>query len=122
MADSSIEVPDAIIMASGSEVSLSIKAKEELAKEGVDVRVVSMPCMDIFDKQSDEYKEKVLPKSVRARVAVEALSEFGWGKYTGLDGKTVCLDRFGASAPADVLFEKFGFTVENVVKAVKDVR
>lgn len=122
VADSSKEVPDAIIMASGSEVSLSIKAKEELAKEGVDVRVVSMPCMDIFDKQSDEYKEKVLPKSVRARVAVEALSEFGWGKYTGLDGKTVCLDRFGASAPADVLFEKFGFTVENVVKAVKDVR
>ena len=119
--DSSKEKPDAILIASGSEVSLSIEAKEMLAKEGVDVRVVSMPCMDIFEKQSDEYKEKVLPKTVRARVAVEALSEFGWGKYVGLDGKTVCLDRFGASAPADVLFKEFGFTVENVVKAVKEV-
>ena len=121
VADSSKETPDAIIIASGSEVSLSIEAKEVLAKEGVDVRVVSMPCMDIFEKQSQEYKEKVLPKAVRARVAVEALSEFGWGKYVGLDGKTVCLDRFGASAPAGVLFKEFGFTVDNVVKAVKEV-
>lgn len=119
--DSSKETPDAIIIASGSEVSLSIEAKEALAKEGIDVRVVSMPCMDIFEKQPLEYKEKVLPKSVRTRVAVEALSEFGWGKYVGLDGKTVCLDRFGASAPADVLFKEFGFTVDNVVKAVKEV-
>ena len=121
VADSSKETPDAIIIASGSEVSLSIEAKEVLAKEGVDVRVVSMPCMDIFEKQSQEYKEKVLPKAVRARVAVEALSEFGWGKYVGLDGKTVCLDRFGASAPAGVLFKEFGFTVDNVVKTVKEV-
>ena len=121
VADSSKETPDAIIIASGSEVSLSIEVKEALAKEGVDVRVVSMPCMDIFEKQSLEYKEKVLPKAVRARVAVEALSEFGWGKYVGLDGKTVCLDRFGASAPADVLFKEFGFTTENVVKTVKEV-
>ena len=121
VADSSKETPDAIIIASGSEVSLSIEAKEVLAKEGVDVRVVSMPCMDIFEKQSHEYKEKVLPKAVRARVAVEALSEFGWGKYVGLDGKTVCLDRFGASAPAGVLFKEFGFTVDNVVKTVKEV-
>ena len=121
VADSSKETPDAIIIASGSEVSLSIEAKEALAKEGVDVRVVSMPCMDIFEKQSLEYKEKVLPKAVRARVAVEALSEFGWGKYVGLDGKTVCLDRFGASAPAGVLFKEFGFTVDNVVKTVKEV-
>ena len=121
VADSSKETPDAIIIASGSEVSLSIEAKEALAKEGIDVRVVSMPCMDIFEKQPLEYKEKVLPKAVRARVAVEALSEFGWGKYVGLDGKTVCLDRFGASAPAGVLFKEFGFTVDNVVKTVKSV-
>lgn len=121
VADSSKETPDAIIIASGSEVSLSIEAKEVLAKEGIDVRVVSMPCMDIFEKQPLEYKEKVLPKAVRARVAVEALSEFGWGKYVGLDGKTVCLDRFGASAPAGVLFKEFGFTVDNVVKTVKEV-
>ena len=121
VADSAKETPDAIIIASGSEVSLSIEAKEVLAKERIDVRVVSMPCMDIFERQSDEYKEKILPKVVRARVAVEVLSEFGWGKYVGLDGKTVCIDRFGASAPADVLFKEFGFTVENVVNAVKEV-
>ena len=121
VAESSKEAPDAILIASGSEVSLAIEAKEVLTKEGIDVRVVSMPCMDIFEKQSDEYKEKILPKSVRARVVVEALSEFGWGKYVGIDGKTICLDRFGASAPADVLFKEFGFTVEDVVKAVKEV-
>ena len=112
---------DLILIATGSEVSLAVDTAEKLEQEGKSVRVVSMPCMDIFEKQSDEYKEKVLPKTVRARVAVEALSEFGWGKYVGLDGKTVCLDRFGASAPADVLFKEFGFTVENVVKAVKEV-
>ena len=121
VADSSKNVPDAIIMASGSEVSLAIEAKEILAEENIGVRVVSMPCMDIFEKQSDDYKESILPKAIRARVAVEALSEFGWGKYVGLDGKTVCIDRFGASAPAEVLFKEFGFTAENVVKAVKAV-
>ena len=121
VADSSKNVPDAIIMASGSEVSLAIEAKEILAEENIGVRVVSRPCMDIFEKQSDDYKESILPKAIRARVAVEALSEFGWGKYVGLDGKTVCIDRFGASAPAEVLFKEFGFTAENVVKAVKAV-
>ena len=121
VADSSKNVPDAIIMASGSEVSLAIEAKDILAEENIDVRVVSMPCMDIFERQSDDYKESILPKAIRARVAVEALSEFGWGKYVGLDGKTVCIDRFGASAPAEVLFKEFGFTAENVVKAVKAV-
>ncbi len=119
--DSSKEVPDAILIASGSEVSLAMEAKAALAKEGVDVRVVSMPCMDIFEEQSEEYKESILPKNIRARVAVEALGDFGWGKYVGLDGKTVTMKGFGASAPANTLFEKFGFTVENVVSAVKSV-
>lgn len=119
--DSSKETPDAILIASGSEVSLAMEAKAELAKEGVDVRVVSMPCMDIFEEQSEEYKESVLPKKIRARVAVEALGDFGWGKYVGLDGKTVTMKGFGASAPAGTLFKKFGFTVENVVSAVKSV-
>ena len=96
-------------------------AKAELAKEGVDVRVVSMPCMDLFEQQSAEYKESVLPKNIRARVAVEALIDYGWGKYVGLDGATVTMTGFGASAPANTLFEKFGFTVDNVVKAVKSV-
>ena len=119
--DSIKAVPDAIIMASGSEVQLGISAREELAKEGIDVRVVSMPCMDIFDKQSAEYKESVLPKAVRARVAVEALIDYGWGKYVGLDGEYVTMTGFGASAPADLLFEKFGFTTENVVNKVKSI-
>ncbi len=119
--DSKKETPDAIIIATGSEVSLAVEAKAELAKEGVDVRVVSMPCMDLFEEQSAEYRESVLPKSVRARVAVEALIDYGWGKYVGLDGKTVTMTGFGASAPAATLFKKFGFTTENVVAAVKEV-
>ena len=119
--DSTKETPDAIIIATGSEVQLAVAAKAELAKEGVDVRVVSMPCMDIFEKQSAEYKEAILPKNVRARVAVEALIDYGWGKYVGLDGAIVSMTDFGASAPAATLFEKFGFTTENVVKAVKSV-
>lgn len=121
IADSTKAVPDAIIMASGSEVSLAVEAKEILAKDGMDVRVVSMPCMDIFDKQSDEYKESVLPKAVRKRVAVEALSDFGWGKYVGLDGGYVTMHSFGASAPAGKLFEKFDITTENVVRTVKSL-
>ena len=119
--DSSKEVPDAIIIATGSEVELAVGAKAELAKEGVDVRVVSMPCMDVFEEQSEEYKEKVLPKAVRKRVAVEALGDFGWGRYIGLDGAAVTMKGFGASAPAGLLFKKFGLTVENVVEAVKSL-
>ena len=119
--DSTKETPDAIIIATGSEVQLAVEAKAKLASEGVDVRVVSMPCMDIFEEQSAEYKEAVLPKNVRARVAVEALIDYGWGKYVGLDGATVTMTGFGASAPAATLFEKFGITTENVVKAVKSV-
>ncbi len=119
--DSAKAEPDAIILASGSEVALAVDAKAELAKEGMDVRVVSMPCMDLFEQQSEEYKEKVLPKSVRKRVAVEALSGFGWGKYVGLDGKCICMHEFGASAPYSVLFKKYGFTVDNVVAAVKSL-
>ncbi len=119
--DSTKATPDAIIIATGSEVQLAVEAKAELAKDGVDVRVVSMPCMDLFEEQSAEYKEAVLPKNVRARVAVEALIDYGWGKYVGLDGAIVSMTGFGASAPAATLFEKFGFTTENVVKAVKSV-
>ena len=121
IADSTKATPDAIIMASGSEVQLGINAKEELEKEGIDVRVVSMPSIDVFEMQSEEYKEGVLPKAVRARVAVEALSDFGWGKYVGLDGAYVTMHGFGASAPAEVLFEKFGITTENVIEKVKSV-
>ncbi len=119
IADSAKNIPDAILIASGSEVSLAVDAKAELIKDGIDVRVVSMPSMDVFEQQSDEYKESVLPKSVRKRVAIEALSDFGWGRYVGLDGAYVTMHSFGASAPAATLFKEFGFTVENVVKTVK---
>jgi len=119
--DSSKAEPDAILIASGSEVSLAVEAKNMLAGEGIDVRVVSMPCMDLFEQQSQEYRDAVLPKSVRSRVAIEALSDFGWGKYVGLDGACVAMHGFGASAPAEQLFEKFGFTVERVVEVTKSV-
>ncbi|SDF98407.1 transketolase [Selenomonas sp. WCT3] len=112
---------DGILMASGSEVSLAVDAQAELAKEGLDVRVVSMPCLDLFEQQSDAYKASVLPKNVRARVSVEALSDFGWGKYVGLDGASICMEGFGASAPGPLLFKKFGFTVEHVVEVAKKV-
>ncbi len=117
--DSIKEIPDAIIIATGSEVQLAVNAKAELIKENIDVRVVSMPSMDVFEEQTEEYKEHVLPKTVRARVAIEALSDFGWGKYTGLDGEIIAMHGFGASAPYSVLFPKFGFTTENVVEKVK---
>ncbi|NLJ90720.1 MAG: transketolase [Clostridiales bacterium] len=119
--DSKKDIPDAIIIASGSEVQLALNAKAELEKEAIDVRVVSMPSMDIFEQQSEEYKEKVLPKNVRARVSVEAASDFGWGKYVGLDGASISMRTFGASGPANDLFELFGFTTENVVATVKSV-
>lgn len=107
--------PDAIIIASGSEVSLAVEAKKELMEKGFDIRVVSMPCMDIFEQQSDEYKEKILLQTVEKRLVVEAGSSICWGKYLGFKGKSVTIDTFGASAPANVLFKKYGFTVENVV-------
>ena len=92
--------PDAIIIASGSEVSLAVDAKKELMEKGFDIRVVSMPCMDIFEQQSDEYKEKILPQTVEKRLVVEAGSSICWGKYLGFKGKSVTIDTFGASAPA----------------------
>lgn len=115
IAESIKSKPDAIIIASGSEVSLAVDAKKELMEKGFDIRVVSMPCMDIFEQQSDEYKEKILPQTVEKRLVVEAGSSICWGKYLGFKGKSVTIDTFGASAPANVLFKKYGFTVENVV-------
>lgn len=110
---------DLIILASGSEVELAVGAKEELEKEGKSVRVVSVPCMDVFEAQSPEYIEEVLPSAVRTRLAVEAANPMPWYKYVGLDGDVVAMDTFGASAPAKILFEHFGFTVANVVEKAK---
>ncbi|TCT13775.1 transketolase [Natranaerovirga pectinivora] len=118
--DSQKETPDMILMASGSEVQLIYEAHAKLKEQGVDARVVSMPSFELFDQQEDAYKESVLPKEVRKRLAVEAATTFGWYKYVGLDGDVIGLDRFGASAPGEKLFKEFGFTVENVVeKAMK---
>jgi transketolase len=111
--------PDAIIIATGSEVALATGAAEQLSDRKI--RVVSMPSTTAFDQQDDAYKESVLPAAVTARVAVEAAVTGGWYKYVGLNGKVVGIDRFGESAPAGELFKEFGFTVENVVSAVNSV-
>ena len=111
--------PDVIIIATGSEVALAMGAADQLA--GKQVRVVSMPSTSAFDAQDDAYRESVLPAAVTARVAVEAAVTHGWYKYVGLGGKVVGIDRFGESAPAGLLFKEFGFTVENVVKAVNSI-
>ena len=115
------ETPDAILIASGSEVSVAIEAQTLLKADGIDARVVSMPCMELFEAQSEAYREQILPKKIRARVAVEALSSYGWERYVGLDGAVVAMNRFGASAPGAVLFKRFGFTKENVAKTTKEI-
>ncbi len=108
----------AILIATGSEVDLAMKAADELGKQGVAVRVVSMPSTDVFDRQDAAYKASVLPKGL-PRVAVEAGVTDFWYKYVGLEGAVVGIDTFGESAPAGVLFKHFGFTTDNVVAAVK---
>lgn len=109
--------PDILLMATGSEVELVMGAAEILKTKGYQPRVISMPSWELFESQSQEYKDRVMPPEIRKRVAVEAGSTLGWYKYVGLDGKVIGLDHFGASAPAGVLFEKFGLTVDNVVEA-----
>ncbi len=107
--------PDVILMGTGSEVHLCVEAHEQLKAEGIKSRVVSMPCLEIFERQSDEYKESVLPNSVRARVAIETGTNLGWHKFVGLDGRIIARREFGASAPLKELLKQFGFTVEKVV-------
>ena len=102
--------PDVLLIGTGSEVELCVEAKAKLAESGVKARVVSMPCIEEFEKQTGEYKESVLPAAVKARVCVEAGSPYSWYKYAGEKGEIVGMSTFGASAPAPQLFEKFGFT------------
>ena len=111
--------PDLILIGTGSETQLCVKAAEQLRGEGKKVRVVSMPCWEIFEEQDQQYRESVLPKSVTKRLSVEAGTSFGWCKYTGSEGASVSIDTFGSSAPGPVLMEKFGFTVDNVVAKAK---
>lgn len=110
---------DAIIIASGSEVNLAMKAKKVLLEKGIDVRVVSMPCQEFFDQQDEQYKEAVLPNVMRKRLSVEMASSFGWHKYVGLDGITMSINEFGKSAPAQDVIQSYGFTVDGVVENIE---
>ncbi len=120
LADAAGGKPDVLLLATGSEVSLCVAAYEQLKAEGIRARVVSMPSWEIFERQSQEYRDSVLPPSVRARVAVEQASTWGWAHYVGLDGAILGMKTFGASAPLKVLQKEFGFTKENVVAAAKE--
>ena len=111
--------PDLILIGTGTELDLCVQAAKQLSSEGHKVRVVSMPCVELFNEQSDSYKEQVLPSSVRKRIVVEAAESFGWHKYIGLDGDSVTMNSFGASAPGGTCMQKFGFTIENVVAKSK---
>ncbi|MEK5270089.1 transketolase [Aeribacillus sp. FSL K6-8394] len=113
--------PDALLLASGSEVALAIKAQQILASDGIDVQVVSMPSWDRFEKQSKDYKESVLPSSVTKRLAIEMASSLGWERYVGSEGEILAIDKFGASAPGEKIISEYGFTVENVVEKVKEL-
>ncbi|MDK8825491.1 transketolase [Corynebacterium striatum] len=120
LVEGSKETPDVILMATGSEVKLAVEAAQQLESEGTAARVVSAPCLEWFDEQDDAYRESVLPSAVRARVSVEAALAMPWHKYTGTFGRNVSLEHFGASAPAEELFEKFGFTTAAVVDAARE--
>lgn len=108
--------PDIILIATGSEVLIALEAAEQLAAKNIKARVVSMPSTDLFDKQSQAYRDSVLLPKVTKRLAIEAASAFGWDRYTGPDGDTICIDEFGASAPGPVMMEKYGFSADNIVK------
>jgi transketolase len=111
--------PDFIVLSTGSELEIAAKAADELRKEGKTVRVVSLVSWELFDEQSDEYKESVLPAAVTARISIEAGSTLGWQKYIGGSGKAIGIDKFGASAPAGKIYQEYGITVESVLAAAK---
>ena len=121
LSDSEKKTPDVILIASGSEVECCMNAKEMLKQDGIDARVVSMPCMELFEKQSKAYKESVIPTSVRKRVCVEAGSSYSWYKYAGIDGAVVGIDKFGLSGPAKQVFELYGITSKNVYETAKNL-
>jgi transketolase len=115
----SLEKPDLIIIATGSEVNLALDVAKELENKNIKASVVSMPSWEVFDEQSEDYKESVLPKSVTKRISVEAGVSFGWHKYIGKDGLAVSIEEFGKSAPADELFKDFGFDKDSIVEKIK---
>ena len=111
--------PDVIMVATGSETGIAVEAAEMLEADGISARVVSMPCMELFEEQSEEYRNAVLPPEITKRAVIEAGSSMSWGRYAGIDGCYITMDTFGASAPAAQLFEKYGFTADNVRKIIK---
>ena len=113
--------PDLMLLATGSEVSLALEARDVLQAEGIATRVVAMPCWELFEEQSVEYRREVLPPSVTARLSIEAAARLGWDRYVGPEGDCICIDRFGASAPGDVALRELGFNVDNVVKHVRSL-
>src|SRR6185503_18128800 len=115
-AEGAATAPKLILIGTGSEVSLTLEAREKLQADGVPTRVVSMPCWELFEAESKEYRVEVFPPSIKARLAVEAGVRQGWDRYVGDDGDVVCLDRFGASAPGDVALKNLGFNVDNVLE------
>ena len=121
LSDSSKPTPDVLLMASGSEVEQAVEAQALLAQDGIDARVISMPCMELYDRQSDEYQEQVMPNAVRARVSLEAGHTMPWYNYVGLDGEALGINHYGASAPAAILFKEFGFTAEAMADAARRV-
>ena len=119
--DSSVLEPNIILLSTGSEVAMTLDAGRRLVQEGLRVRVVSLPSWEIFDRQPEEYRNKVLPPHVHARLAVEAGIKLGWEHYVGLSGRIIGMETFGASAPGPVLYEKFGFTPANIVATAKEM-
>jgi transketolase len=121
LADAEGAEPRLILIATGSEVSLALDARTQLQQAGIPTRVVSMPCCELFDDQSKDYRDEVLPPSIGARLAIEAGVRQGWDRYVGSAGDVLSLDRFGASAPGDVALKNLGFNVENVVKRAREL-
>jgi transketolase len=120
LADAENGPPEVLLLGTGSEVALCVAAYEQLAAEGIRARVVSMPCWELFEKQSPAYRDSVLPPQVTARVVVEAASSFGWAQYAGRNGAILAMQTFGASAPLQKLLQKYGFTAENVAAAARE--
>jgi transketolase len=116
LADLGGKKPELIMMASGSEVNLIVEAGQRLAAQGVGVRLVSFPSWELFLEQDQEYRNLVLPPDIKRRISVEAAVSLGWSRWVGDNGKVISLDRFGASAPAQILFDRYGFTIENIVQ------
>jgi transketolase len=119
LADSLSGLPEVLLMATGSEVQIALAAHQKLKEEGISARLVSMPSWELFEKQPEEYKNRLIPREILLRVSIEAGATLGWHKYIGPGGEAIGIDHFGASAPVKVLLEKFGFTPENIIRRVK---